>query len=874
MAKTISLGRAVLVLATDEAGLTAGLDRVQKYTKDLTKGLTAAGKEAGNSGELISGMGKAGRDEMKRLAAEVDKPTLSFRQMATVAAGIGAVVAGVAAGVAKLGERGADVVDVRDSFTALTGAMGESANVMLGKLRTATLGNISNFDLMATANKGFSQGLKLTSDQMGTAGDIAAVLADRTGGDLKTAFDTLIQAMATGQDKTLKTIGLNIDAAKATDDYAASIRKKSSELTEEEKKEAIKNAILTEGQHVLALSGKAQVDFADKVAQSKTTISNFVDGVSEWVATSPAVGSWAAVITGASSTVTALGLAFGPVSAGISKLIPLVGLSGLSGAFTSLKVAVTGVNISLVGVAATIATVTVALAAVATAATIAWQAWKLYSENSERAAADSRQAAVDQINLERISKATGRTFKDLAEAVAFVQQSHKELKPVVATTTDFTEKLAAASAALDDELGKLSKTERDQLTKEMKKGALTMEELHTLTGLSSDALALFKQRLADATDKQKAATEADKKATEAKKQFTAAMREFDSQLAFGNAEFARYGKVADGVGAITDRQAFFTGNLTLKTWAFRDSLVGTMGTMAGMPTVFQQVIDNGIAPLADRITGHLTQALQGIPQLFINAFTGGGGVIGALKGIGVSLLNAITQELLQPIWDAVAKWAVSIAAKIAGAFAGGGGGGWAGALASLAGAGGGGAVAGGVGAISSETAFGVAGGGGMGASAALAAVPIAGALAMALPLMISGFINNSKYSIDNVKGGNGLSMIDNVFAMNAMSPEEFQAQFERNNPALAAALAAESFGHGGESHMPMFAQGSGGMRDFGRGTLAMLHGREEVRTEGQARADGRIEDAINGLRRDLLTVIPTVVQNAGRFGVQTAGRRR
>lgn len=61
-----------------------------------------------------------------------------------------------------------------------------------------------------------------------------------------------------------------------------------------------------------------------------------------------------------------------------------------------------------------------------------------------------------------------------------------------------------------------------------------------------------------------------------------------------------------------------------------------------------------------------------------------------------------------------------------------------------------------------------------------------------------------------------------------------------------------------QNNVPGFAMGSGGLRDFGRGTLAVLHGREEVRTEAQVRGDTALLDEIAGLRSDLQAFTRTI----------------
>src|SRR5688572_10053593 len=96
------------------------------------------------------------------IGSMADKSTVKFKDVAKAAGAIAGVVAGASAGVAKLGERGSDVADVREQFVALTGAIGESADKMLGRLQEATLGNMTKLELMKTVNQGLGQGLVLT----------------------------------------------------------------------------------------------------------------------------------------------------------------------------------------------------------------------------------------------------------------------------------------------------------------------------------------------------------------------------------------------------------------------------------------------------------------------------------------------------------------------------------------------------------------------------------------------------------------------------------------------------------------------------------------------------------------------------------------
>jgi hypothetical protein len=214
----------------------------------------------------------------------------SFTAIGQAAAGALGAVGGLATGIAALGSRGADVADVAASFDLLSQGAG-GGEAALNTLRTATDGLITDFDLMKTSNLAFSQGLNLTQSELQLTGEAARVLADRVGGDTRLAYETLTAAMATGRDKQLQSIGLNIDAEAAVQKLANSLGVEKGKLNESQETMAKRNAILAAMKTALDESGRAEVDFGERITQAKVTIQNFTDSLGVAIAQSPVLNA-------------------------------------------------------------------------------------------------------------------------------------------------------------------------------------------------------------------------------------------------------------------------------------------------------------------------------------------------------------------------------------------------------------------------------------------------------------------------------------------------------------------------------------------------------------------------------------------------------
>ncbi len=270
------IGRAVLEITVDDKQYKLGLDGVKAKADDTSKSVS-------NISSMLA----------------VDK-FIEFGKFAAQA--IGTVVSTVG----ELGQRGAMIEDVSGRFGELSQRAGETADTMLGELRAGFANTLSDFDAMKVATSALSVGFIKSKEDMRTLAEGARLLADRTGGSTTEAFDTLTGAMQTGRTAGLKQLGLYVDSKGALEQYAASVNKSTSQLTDQEKAQAMGVATMAKLRGEIESSGPVALDFGDRIDQVKTLFNNFTDGLAVGIARSPVLSA------GMDAAGKAIKEAFGP----------------------------------------------------------------------------------------------------------------------------------------------------------------------------------------------------------------------------------------------------------------------------------------------------------------------------------------------------------------------------------------------------------------------------------------------------------------------------------------------------------------------------------------------------------------------------------
>ena len=128
-------------------------------------------------------------------------------------------------------------------FNTLTGAT-ENSTVALDKLKEATNGTMSEFDLFQQANNAMILGVTKNSDEMAEMFDIAQRLGRSLGRDTRTSIESLVTGIGRQSRLMLDNIGIITKVGDANEQYARSLGKSVDQLTDTEKRQAFFNATM------------------------------------------------------------------------------------------------------------------------------------------------------------------------------------------------------------------------------------------------------------------------------------------------------------------------------------------------------------------------------------------------------------------------------------------------------------------------------------------------------------------------------------------------------------------------------------------------------------------------------------------------------
>lgn len=214
----------------------------------------------------------AGSKKVASVHADIGADTSGFERGATSVkgglVGISGAIAIVTTGLSimskafELGEEAAKLQRLADAGDEVARQYGGSMDLIIEKVREASLGAVSEMDIIRSANKAMMLGLGADADQLANLMEIAAFRGRAMGVSTTQAFDDIVRGVGRASPLILDNLGIVVKLGDVNEEYAASVGKTVQQLTAAEKKQALLNAVLSEGNQMLADAGGLAEDNA------------------------------------------------------------------------------------------------------------------------------------------------------------------------------------------------------------------------------------------------------------------------------------------------------------------------------------------------------------------------------------------------------------------------------------------------------------------------------------------------------------------------------------------------------------------------------------------------------------------------------------
>ena len=229
---------------------------------------------------------------LKGAAKTTSNSTKEFSKMAQGMGGLVGAYATVAASVFALSaafqffKQAADLAALTAGQEAFAARTGVSLKLLTSNVQAAT-GGLVAFKEAAQA-VAIGQAAGLTADQMERLGKVAKNAGTILGRDVTDAFNRLTRGAIKAEPELLDELGIIIRLDRASRDYAASLNKNVSDLTQFEKTQGVVNAVLEQGEgkfkdvgdsiNQVAQFGAAFQDTFKDLAKPIAAVANFVAG--------------------------------------------------------------------------------------------------------------------------------------------------------------------------------------------------------------------------------------------------------------------------------------------------------------------------------------------------------------------------------------------------------------------------------------------------------------------------------------------------------------------------------------------------------------------------------------------------------------------
>jgi hypothetical protein len=292
---------------------TKAVDSMEKLNASTRKAKASTEDLSNGQGRLGASFDKA-TAAMERAGAPLDKINKLMGAGGLVAAAGGAMIA-----IDKLSQRSIALTDVNSNLRISIEAAKASAG-----------GLVTNYDLATNAATAMRFGVVKTSAEFAKHVEIATKLARTTGQDSTKAVEDFTTALARQSPQILDNLGLQVDVEKANADYARTLGKTASALTETEKKQAFINAAYADAERKVGGLTVATDGWAISVQKAKVAAIDLGDvllNLPQNVADLRKEIGHASEAAGIAADVWAMAarVGLGALTLGATEVIPLIG---------------------------------------------------------------------------------------------------------------------------------------------------------------------------------------------------------------------------------------------------------------------------------------------------------------------------------------------------------------------------------------------------------------------------------------------------------------------------------------------------------------------------------------------------------------------